>query len=281
MSEAATLGVLSDLFAIAGVALAFGLMVYAAIRSSGGPQWNCEGNVLSRPYGVPEGVVALLLAWFFAWQSTASSPQGSGTAAAASSAAPPIAPLLAGMVFMLTIALVLLVFLRVRGLDPAEMFGMRHMPLRSAALWALGSIVVVYLVMTAVNYLVVEHVFGGDLPDGSDQEPVEAFKRAGGFGFRFLLGAAAVVVAPVAEETIFRGFLYGITKRFTDRWFAAILTSLIFACVHRHVGSTVPLFILALGFSVIYEVTGSLVVPMMMHAMFNAWTLLLLSLFTK
>ena len=98
--------------------------------------------------------------------------------------------------------------------------------------------------------------------------------------FKFLLGAAAVFVAPVAEEVIFRGFLYGVTKRFSDRWFATLFTSLFFACVHRHVGSVVPLFTLAIGFSMAYEATGCLMVPMAMHAMFNGINLLLLSIWS-
>ena len=53
--------------------------------------------------------------------------------------------------------------------------------------------------------------------------------------------------------------------------FAAIFTSLIFACVHRYVGGLVPLFVLSMGFAVAYEMTGCLLVPIIMHAFFNAW----------
>ena len=96
-----------------------------------------------------------------------------------------------------------------------------------------------------------------------------------------LFMAMAVLVAPLVEETIFRGYLYGVTKRFTDRWFASIFISFVFACVHQHLGSTAPLFVLAMGFSVAYELTGSLLVPMIMHAMFNGTNLILFSLALK
>ncbi len=92
------------------------------------------------------------------------------------------------------------------------------------------------------------------------------------------MGVSAVIVAPVVEETLFRGFIYAVTKRLTDRWFSACFTSLMFALVHHHVGSIVPLFVLAMGFTLAYEASGCLLVPIFMHALFNAFNLALLSL---
>ncbi len=42
---------------------------------------------------------------------------------------------------------------------------------------------------------------------------------------KWLLVGTAVLVAPIVEETIFRGFIYGVMKRYTDRWFAMLLSS--------------------------------------------------------
>jgi membrane protease YdiL (CAAX protease family) len=157
------------------------------------------------------------------------------------------------------------------------MFGIRQMSIARSLRYGAASLFVVYLAMLGVRWVVQEWLFHGNWPDNSMQEPIETLQASTGIFFKLVFGVAAVLIAPVAEETIFRGFLYGVTKRFSDRWFAAIFTSLIFAGVHRHVGSAVPLFTLAMGFSVAYEVTGCLVVPVAMHSMFNAFNLLLLT----
>ena len=57
---------------------------------------------------------------------------------------------------------------------------------------------------------------------------------------------AAVIIAPLAEEIMFRGFIYGVLKRYTDAPFAAIISGLFFAIIHMHIGSLVPLWVLAM-----------------------------------
>ena len=91
-----------------------------------------------------------------------------------------------------------------------------------------------------------------------------------------MLIIAAVIVAPIVEETVFRGFIYGVIKRFTDSWFAAFCSALLFAVVHFHIGSLIPLTVLALVLCAAYERTGSLVVPMMMHGLFNGTSIALM-----
>ncbi|MCE9520144.1 MAG: CPBP family intramembrane metalloprotease [Verrucomicrobia bacterium] len=277
MSETANLEIIRDLFGIAGVALIIGLGVYAFIRAGGGPQWNCDGNVLARPYGWPDGIVALLLLAFFIYCSTAGTAQPETTASAGVPGSESNATAqLASMLFMLVVALMILVYMRIRGQEPGEMFGIRQLPPLRALLFGAASLVLIYGVMTGVYYLVKELVFDGKWPDDSAQESIKDFQASASILYKIMLGLGAVVIAPVAEETIFRGFFYGVTKRFSDRWFAAVFTSVIFACVHCHFGSALPLFTLAMGFAIAYEITGCLLVPVAMHSLFNAFNLLLL-----
>jgi membrane protease YdiL (CAAX protease family) len=49
-----------------------------------------------------------------------------------------------------------------------------------------------------------------------------------------------------------------------------LIVSAIFALSHAHLPSLVPLFALAIGLALAYELTGSLLVPIGMHALFNA-----------
>jgi membrane protease YdiL (CAAX protease family) len=282
MSETANLEIIRDLFGIAGVALVIGLGVYSFIRAGGGPQWNCDGNVLARPYGWPDGIVALLLLSFFVFSITAGTPHPETTGSAGVPGGESNATAqLASMVFMLVIALMILVYMRVRGQEPGEMFGIRQLPPLRALLFGVAALVVIYGVMTVVYYLVKELVFHGKWPDNSTQDSIKDFQASASILYKVMLGLGAVVIAPVAEEIIFRGYFYGVTKRFSDRWFAAVFTSVIFAGIHCHVGSALPLFTLAMGLAIAYEITGCLLVPVVMHSLFNAFNLLLLIFGTK
>ena len=87
----------------------------------------------------------------------------------------------------------------------------------------------------------------------------------------------ATVVAPIAEEFIFRFFLYGVIRRYLGRSIGLIVSALLFAAVHAHLPSFAPLFVLGACFTLAYEWSGSLLVSMTMHAIFNATTLLALA----
>jgi hypothetical protein len=86
----------------------------------------------------------------------------------------------------------------------------------------------------------------------------------------------AVVVAPVFEEMLFRGIvLPALVQRFGLGLSVAAVSAL-FALIHGHVPSMVPLFVLSVALCLAYTWTGSLAVPMVMHAAFNSVTVTLL-----
>lgn len=95
---------------------------------------------------------------------------------------------------------------------------------------------------------------------------------------RLYMIAFAVVVAPVFEETIFRGIALPLLSRRFGTGAGVFLSSLLFSAIHFHVPSLVPLFILATGFSLAYIYTGSLWTPIAMHGLFNGINLGLLLL---
>ena len=82
----------------------------------------------------------------------------------------------------------------------------------------------------------------------------------------FIVGG---LLGPVAEEVFFRGILYG----FLRRWgviVALVLSTLIFVLCHP-LGHGIPVNRLVGGilFAVAYETTGSLIVPISIHALGN------------
>ena len=90
------------------------------------------------------------------------------------------------------------------------------------------------------------------------------------------LGIFAVVLAPVAEEFIFRGVLFPFVKQLGWPKLAWFGVSLLFALVHGSVTIFIPLFVLALALTWLYEKTGNLLAPIVVHGLFNAENLVLL-----
>ena len=89
---------------------------------------------------------------------------------------------------------------------------------------------------------------------------------------------AAVVLAPVAEELLFRGLLHRGLRRRLRIVPATALSSVLFAVVHVDVALSQPLALVGLTLvgvilAVASERTGSLIVPVVIHAVHNAVTI--------
>lgn len=90
----------------------------------------------------------------------------------------------------------------------------------------------------------------------------------------FLLGWTAVVLAPLFEETIFRGALLPVLAK---RWGTAggvVLSALLFAMAHISIGELAPLTVLGVGLALLRVSTGRLLPSVLMHALWNAITFL-------
>lgn len=118
--------------------------------------------------------------------------------------------------------------------------------------------------------LVQAMVFGVAGGNVTPQDVVEFLRDAESPRDRIAVLVMAVAVAPLAEETIFRGYLYPVGKKYLGPFFSAVITAALFAVLHGHLASVPALFTLALCLTLSYEKTGSLLVPMLMHSVFNA-----------
>lgn len=89
-----------------------------------------------------------------------------------------------------------------------------------------------------------------------------------------LIAIAAVVVAPVAEELLFRGFLQPAAERWFGTWPAVFLSAVFFAVAHPQFGVMLPMFILGLTSAWLFARTRSLVASITLHAANNAYVIL-------
>jgi membrane protease YdiL (CAAX protease family) len=84
-----------------------------------------------------------------------------------------------------------------------------------------------------------------------------------------LVVLAIVVLAPIAEESFFRGIVFNAWYREAGRRWAYIGSAALFAAVHLSFVTLVPIFLLGLALAWVYERTQSLLAPMVMHATVN------------
>ena len=148
--------------------------------------------------------------------------------------------------------------------------------LRDAVLGAVFYLAVLpFVVFYALVYQAVLRGMGHEI---MLQEVAQVVVGESSFWMRVYLAALAVVFAPLFEEILFRGIGLPLLAR---KWGAApaiVIVSLLFAAIHLHLPSMVPLFIIAAAFSLAYIHTGSIVVPVVMHGLFNGVNVAMLML---
>lgn len=83
-----------------------------------------------------------------------------------------------------------------------------------------------------------------------------------------LVGIATVLVAPLAEETFFRGFMFTGLRRYGFFW-AALASGLLFSAAHINPGGLVPLALVGMLFAWSYARSGSLWTSIYAHLTFN------------
>ena len=117
--------------------------------------------------------------------------------------------------------------------------------------------------------------------DIADQRAVEIILNAKSVGMKIYLGFFAVVLAPLAEELVFRGLLFSGCKKIGWPKCGWIVVSLLFAAIHASAPIFLPLFVFALALTWLYEKTEGLLAPVLAHSLFNAANLGLLLLAEK
>jgi membrane protease YdiL (CAAX protease family) len=103
---------------------------------------------------------------------------------------------------------------------------------------------------------------------------------SGGQGFSWLnfvlMLLLAGVVAPIVEETFFRGLLFGWLRSRLPLFVAVILSAAIFAAAHVIPILLPALFAVGIILALAYELSGSLWVSILLHALQNSFAVVLI-----
>ena len=89
-------------------------------------------------------------------------------------------------------------------------------------------------------------------------------------GGKALLYAFLLLEAPLLEEPLFRGVIFGGFSKIMPVWLAMALSGFLFAFVHVNAATFIPLWFLGIAFAWLYVRTGTLFAPMAVHFIFNA-----------
>lgn len=80
---------------------------------------------------------------------------------------------------------------------------------------------------------------------------------------------ALVVIAPVAEELLFRGYIYSRFKKYLPTWLAVMLVSVLFGAAHLQLNVAIATSALSIFLVLARELTGSIWASIMIHMLKN------------
>ncbi|GAA4057168.1 type II CAAX endopeptidase family protein [Amphibacillus indicireducens] len=129
-------------------------------------------------------------------------------------------------------------------------------------LFIIGAYFVVYYAQYLFNYVLEWEQAGSQVGlFGLDQIELNFINIS-------LLVIAFVVIAPITEEIIFRGLIFGFIKDKLGLAVALIVSAIIFGMLH--LGHHLSTAVIGLVFALLYYRTKSLVVPIVFHMIWNA-----------
>ena len=257
-------------FAIYAVFLGLAFYVFTQavirIRADG-------GKVRTDALGLPELLMSLVFAGFFGMLMV-SALRHSGEKIAEIS----IDKVLPNSVLFIVFSVGILAFLHyARRLRVSTLFGLDRLSPLATVGWSCGLVLAALPLAGLANVITLQWLQGKVAP----QPLVELFTdvaQAQDFPAIAKIFIAGVIIAPCCEEFLFRGFFYGVWKRYLGMPAAGLLACLLFAAFHGSLFAFGGLFVLAICLNIAYERTGSLLVPIGMHALFNFTSLLVLYL---
>ena len=123
-----------------------------------------------------------------------------------------------------------------------------------------------YIAIKILLVTVVALLFSGY--DGNQVQDI-GFSTVSSQGNMILAFITLVIVAPVAEEIVFRGYLYGKVKKYIGTIGATLLVSACFGLVHLQPNLIVDTFALGVILCVLRELTGSIWAGVILHMIKN------------
>lgn len=186
----------------------------------------------------------------------------------------PVVRLAVTLLIYILIAVLIAHVNRLRATSCSESYGMGAGQLYTLSLSPLLYLATVPLMLLTAKawHLFLQQVTG----DAPELQKVAQAMIQNPAWLQILYTLIAILVTPFFEEIIFRGMIFPYLVRHAGLTAGTLLVSLLFALMHFHLPSSVPLLLLSAVLCFAYWRTGSLWVTIGMHAIFNTVSILML-----
>lgn len=276
MDELAAKQVLLDFEIIMLIALGGGIGLFAFLRSRRGieaaPGADFDGFDLALMF-----FPALLFLFNPLFEVFVAQNEAEGTAGSSEPAGITVGSMLVNLFYFTFVGLMTYGIIEwVRNRRVVDLFGLKRLSLPAIVVYSIlggvASLVVCAWALGDVSQTFLEKVFR----DLAAQDTVESLQQSTTPLQLAFTVVMACVFAPVVEELLFRGYMYGAVKQATNPIFSAVVVGGLFSVVHGNLPALLPLWAFAILLCLAYEWTRCLWVPIGMHALFNAANIILM-----
>jgi membrane protease YdiL (CAAX protease family) len=173
---------------------------------------------------------------------------------------------IAGLVYVLTLIIVIGIPYKWRGIQTTkEELGFTRLPSWMDLLLA-PACFLLYILITGILLAIVTELFPGFDAEEAQEVGFEGINQYYEYVLAFI---TLVVLAPVAEEVLVRGYLYGKLRKITSVAGAVIITSLLFSLMHFQWNVAISVLPLGIILAMLRESTGSIWASILLHMIKN------------
>ena len=144
--------------------------------------------------------------------------------------------------------------------------GIQRFPSWMDILWVPTG-VITYLILTSIITAIAMSVFTFVNYEQAQDTGFSNMSSQAEYVMAFIM---LVIIAPIAEEILFRGYLFGKLRKYAPIWVAILITSLLFAIVHFAWNVGFDVFALSIVLCLLRVVSGSLWPSIMLHMLKNS-----------
>lgn len=143
--------------------------------------------------------------------------------------------------------------------------GLKSLPTWMDILWAPAGAVVYIILTTIVTTLAMAFLPFIDYTQAQET----GFSELANQSEYILAFLSLVIIAPIAEEVLFRGYLFGKLRKYAPIWLSILVTSALFALVHFQWNVALDVFALSIVLCLLRVISGSLWPSILLHMLKN------------
>lgn len=121
---------------------------------------------------------------------------------------------------------------------------------------------IIYFILSALTIFIISNIFSNFDINQAQNVGFDNLNTRLDYILAFI---SLVILAPIAEETLFRGYLYGKLRQHVPVWLAVIIVSLTFGALHGSWNVAIDTFVLSIILCILREMTEGLWAPLLLH----------------